>query len=232
MISPQYVDGLELRIEELASELRSHKAALAGLQQERDALAAHVERCRAAFSRLSEYWNGCEGMAAEYAAQNAVDVACDMLEELPETSLARLITEKQAEALERAIKVMRQPFTEGGAPWLVRVEDLQAMADDYRRQAEERIMSTATDKYTVDWCRNNPDKAHLLIQHYEKCWGDASQACNDVAQERDAMAAHVERLNAFRSAVCGWRENDWPEGFCRRTAEMLADRGRQAEGDK
>lgn len=36
-------------------------------------------------------------------------------------------------------------------------------------------------------------------------------------------------LTAFREAVVGWRENDWPDYFCRRTAEMVADRGREAE---
>lgn len=43
------------------------------------------------------------------------------------------------------------------------------------------------------------------------------------------LEQEVERLKAFREAVVGWRENDWPEYFCRRTAEMVADRGREAE---
>lgn len=38
----------------------------------------------------------------------------------------------------------------------------------------------------------------------------------------DALAAEVAELRAFKDAVMGWREYDWPEGFCRRTAEMLA----------
>lgn len=37
----------------------------------------------------------------------------------------------------------------------------------------------------------------------------------------------MEKLEAFKSAILGWRENDWPEGFCRMTAELLADRGRE-----
>ena len=44
------------------------------------------------------------------------------------------------------------------------------------------------------------------------------------------VEAEMGRLRSFRSAVCGWRESDWPEGFCRRTAELVADHGRQAEG--
>jgi len=70
-----------------------------------EALLAHVERCRDVFSGLSEYWNGCEGMAAENAAQNATDVACDMLAELPETSLHHLKAQWQAEAVEHAMRL-------------------------------------------------------------------------------------------------------------------------------
>lgn len=33
-----------------------------------------------------------------------------------------------------------------------------------------------------------------------------------------------EELARARSAVEGWRENDWPEGFDRRTAQIMADR--------
>jgi hypothetical protein len=48
------------------------------------------------------------------------------------TSLARRDALKQAEALERVIRVMRQPCTDV-CYW----QDIQAMADELRRQAEE-----------------------------------------------------------------------------------------------
>lgn len=113
MISPQYVDGLEQRIKELTHERDELSEQLKtsrrdyevmnkfreGAEAEREAMAAHIERCRDVFSGLSEYWNGCEGRAAKNAAQNAMDVACDMLEELPDTSLVRLKAEWQTEAL-------------------------------------------------------------------------------------------------------------------------------------
>jgi hypothetical protein len=39
----------------------------------------------------------------------------------------------------------------------------------------------------------------------------------------------LERLRRFRTAVIGWRENDWPEGFCRRTAEQIAEMAKARE---
>jgi len=56
----------------------------------------------------------------------------------PATNLARRDLIKQAEVLERVINVMKQPMTDGGLPWLVRVEDIQAMADDLRQQTTWR----------------------------------------------------------------------------------------------
>lgn len=45
------------------------------------------------------------------------------------------------------------------------------------------------------------------------------------ASERKQLST----LQAFRSAVMGWREHDHPEWFCRRTAECLAGLGEEAE---
>lgn len=33
-----------------------------------------------------------------------------------------------------------------------------------------------------------------------------------------------EEIDRARSVVQGWRENDWPEGFDRRTAQIMSDR--------
>lgn len=40
------------------------------------------------------------------------------------------------------------------------------------------------------------------------------------------LQAEVERL---LEVVIGWREHDWPEWFCRRTAEAIADRVRETQ---
>ncbi len=45
---------------------------------------------------------------------------------------------------------------------------------------------------------------------------------------RGDTARELERLRAFRSAVIGWRENDWPEHFNRHTAELIAQLGEEA----
>lgn len=48
-------------------------------------------------------------------------------------------------------------------------------------------------------------------------------------QQVQDLKAENERLRNFRSAVCGWRERDWPAWFCRKTAEAIADFGRELE---
>jgi hypothetical protein len=58
--------------------------------------------------------------------------------------------------------------------------------------------------------------------------GDAQfvlEALNNysVAQRR------LAELEAFKSAVIGWRENDWPEGFCRGTAELIVERAKETQ---
>ena len=35
-------------------------------------------------------------------------------------------------------------------------------------------------------------------------------------------ARRVEELQAFKDAVIGWRERDWPSWFCRETADRIA----------
>ena len=44
--------------------------------------------------------------------------------------------------------------------------------------------------------------------------------------QRDAEITRLRNIIKFR--VLGWREHDWPEGFDRRTAEMIADNVRAA----
>lgn len=41
--------------------------------------------------------------------------------------------------------------------------------------------------------------------------------------ELTTLRAKVAEMEAFRSAVIGWREKDHPEWFCRRTAQWMAD---------
>lgn len=101
---------------------------------ERDSLMAHVEMCRETFEHLAEYWNGGEGSAAEDAAQHAMDVACDMLEESPATSLARLKAECWKEAYLAGMEHGHHFTVEGGY-----IPDDEEAAGDYvtDRQAEE-----------------------------------------------------------------------------------------------
>jgi phage shock protein A len=104
MISPAYVDGLEQHIEELKSELRSHKAAIAGLQAERDALSAHVERLSAWIKKHAWHADTCDILDLDDEGRHQ-DCSCglDVINDKPPTtSLARLIAEKQAEALDDA----------------------------------------------------------------------------------------------------------------------------------
>lgn len=68
----------------------------------------------------------------------------------------------------------------------------------------------------MGWAREAGD---MLEPHHPRCPHYAK-----------ALRTEVERLKAFRDAVAGWRENDWPEWFCRRTAEAIADLGRAALG--
>lgn len=87
------------------------------------ALAAHVERC----SKFAGY----------IGLNTGESKLADMLAHGPyKYHLNRRDLIKQAEALERTINVMQQPMMDGGHPWLVRVEDIQAMADDLRTQAK------------------------------------------------------------------------------------------------
>jgi len=46
-------------------------------------------------------------------------------------------------------------------------------------------------------------------------------------REFEKMEAECAELKRFKSTILGWRENDWPEWFCRHTAEALADRGKE-----
>jgi hypothetical protein len=49
---------------------------------------------------------------------------------------------------------------------------------------------------------------------------------DEVLAKRDAEITRLRNIIKFR--VLGWREHDWPEGFDRRTAEMIADNVRAA----
>jgi outer membrane translocation and assembly module TamA len=56
------------------------------------------------------------------------------------------------------------------------------------------------------------------------CWeGGADYEAIRYLQKR------IAELEAFKSAVIGWRENDWPEGFCRGTAELIVERAKETQ---
>lgn len=98
-----------------------------------NALEAHVERLIALGTLVrdaatdtsmdsDEFWDRVEKWEA-----GSIDT--------PNTNLARLKAQWQAEALERAIRIMGQQIPEGA--WVCFSEDLQAMVNELRRQAEE-----------------------------------------------------------------------------------------------
>ena len=55
-----------------------------------------------------------------------------------------------------------------------------------------------------------------------ECQDATTVAASELTRLREVM----EPLEVFRTAVIGWRANDWPEGFDRRTAELVAEMGR------
>lgn len=48
------------------------------------------------------------------------------------------------------------------------------------------------------------------------------------AMKMNELTARVTELEGFKKAVLGWREYDHPEGFCRFSAEYVANLGREA----
>ena len=74
---------------------------------------------------------------------------------------------------------------------------------------------------------------------YERTKALATEAGAEFAASREQVAALAQQLEAaerrekglreFRNAVVGWREVDYPEGFCRRTADMVVEFGLRAE---
>jgi len=65
------------------------------------------------------------------------------------------------------------------------------------------------------------------IEHLEAVLDAEGRNRTRILDEQDQR---IEQLEAFHSAVLGWREHDQPEWFCRRTAESVADLGRAALG--
>ena len=94
--------------------------------------------------------------------------------------------------------------TEAGK--LVAINNLVVEAREFVR-ATGSDETTNADKYITELC----DVVQSL------------QALNAADSSRE----RVEELQAFKDAVVGWRENDWPEGFCRRTAEMIAENAKR-----
>jgi hypothetical protein len=71
------------------------------------------------------------------------------------------------------------------------------------------------------------------IQACEESLAQVGPMQQGISIQRDhfkEVLAELQRLQRFRSAVVGWREVDHPEGFSRRSAEWVANLGREAEG--
>lgn len=80
---------------------------------------------------------------------------------------------------------------------------------------------------------NNSDELRQRIVAWSTNYTEMD--CNRVRDAKplmDDLWRRIEKLEAFRAAVVGWREYDQPEWFCRRTAETIADLGREQEKQK
>ena len=108
------------------------------------------------------------------------------------------------------------------APHQPALEDIMTAAerDSVQDQLCARIDELEREKEVL---AAQMDKAEA---ERDEAFAKGKQALDDLRR----VEAEMGRLRSFRSAVCGWRESDWPESFCRRTAELVADHGRQAEG--
>lgn len=107
----------------------------AELRQERDALAAHVERYRAAYAKLTNAECTQDADTGEYLRlvdRNLMDKFDAIADETYTTSLARIKAEWQAELLEAITDDMRSKSKE-----LATIGVLDALAAKRRRQAEE-----------------------------------------------------------------------------------------------
>ena len=69
----------------------------------------------------------------------------------------------------------------------------------------------------------------IMINKYIVPGTDDEFRMRQAAIHLRAAEAHIKKLEAFKSAVVGWREHDHPEWFCRRTAEEVVNYGRSAE---
>ena len=88
MISKQYVDGLEIRHNELLNKIEQLQAQCAELERERDALAAHVGRLRGVSMRActAPYESPAYGVKTK---GYFISELADVLEETPQQSLAK-----------------------------------------------------------------------------------------------------------------------------------------------
>jgi hypothetical protein len=58
--------------------------------------------------------------------------------------------------------------------------------------------------------------------------GPAPISLSERHEMREIAESEVNQLKAFKDSVIGWRENDWPEGFCRATAELMSERAKES----
>lgn len=129
------IDELEAERDAMERRARAYEKGSAKLQEERDALArewdalaAHVERQN---SVIFDTLTADEGNLEDAP----FDLARDVYNESPTTSLARLIAKKQAEALERLEKCQ---VTDSGVR-LVVGRDLEKHLAEYRRRADPNL---------------------------------------------------------------------------------------------
>ena len=69
---------------------------------------------------------------------------------------------------------------------------------------------------------------------YNAVCKEVEDAKAKLAKVQADAGARIEALERFKQTVIGWRENDWPEGFDRRSAELLAERASEEleQGDQ
>ena len=86
------------------------------------------------------------------------------------------------------------------------------MSFDWKDEAFRKLVSMLIhDDEAYSKLQEMADEIERLTAELEKCGVERDKACG------------------FQIAVQGWRENDWPEWFCRRTAEALVERGKAGE---
>lgn len=89
-------------------------------------------------------------------------------------------------------------------------------------QLDETLSKLDTAEIAMHKYRKQVEELQTKLSAVEKQLETEVNVCRKVQAEFDRLESRLCR-------VLGWRENDWPEGFDRRTAEMVADLARDSE---